>query len=154
MRERPLTRPVIRGVCVNIRKLSWSECNDKLGSLTPTACISRSFQNPPESPALCICQRLQFEKSKRHCADDKSMFRLMGLRKNVYAVRCFLRCIIASNATPPTAIIDNVEGSGTDAPTFDTKRLLPDNASGMAPVMKLALITAPVVASYSTVLVK
>ena len=66
----------------------------------------RRRRSPPVFPGL--------QKSKRHCADDKSMFRLMDLRKNVYAMRCFLRCIIPSNATPPTAIIDHVEGSGTD----------------------------------------
>jgi hypothetical protein len=35
-----------------------------------------------------------------------------GFEKNAYAVRCFFRSIIPSNVTPPTAIIDQVEGSG------------------------------------------
>ena len=65
----------------------------------------------------------------------------MDLRKNPYEVPCFFRCIIPSNAKPPTAIIDYAEGSGTDA-TASPEGLI-------SPVMKLALIAAPVVASYS-----
>jgi len=32
------------------------------------------------------------------------MFVLMDLRKNFYAARCFFRCMIPSNATPPTLV--------------------------------------------------
>jgi hypothetical protein len=39
----------------------------------------------------------------------------MHVRKNVYAMRCFFRSMIPSNATPGIAIIDHVEGSGTHA---------------------------------------
>jgi hypothetical protein len=50
---------------------------------------------------------------------------------------CFLRSMIPSNATPPTAIIGHAEGSGTTDTTASPK--------GTArPPMKLALITAPV----------
>ncbi len=69
------------------------------------------------------------------------MFRFIDLRKNFYAVRCFFRSIIPSNAMPPTAIIEHAEGSGTDA----TRTPL----GSFSPVMKLALIAAPVAASYS-----
>jgi len=57
----------------------------------------------------------------------------------------FFRSMIPSNATPATAIIDHVEGSGTDA-TASPLGLV-------SPVMKLALIAAPVVASYSPTVV-
>ena len=66
----------------------------------------------------------------------------MDLRKNPYEMPCFFRCIIPSNATLPTAIIDYAEGSGTDATAESGGELI-------SPVMKLALIAAPVVASYS-----
>ena len=53
--------------------------------------------------------------------------------------------MIPSNATPPTAIIDQVEGSGTDVTA---------SPSGLiSPVIKLALITAPVVALSSPTVV-
>ena len=61
--------------------------------------------------------------------------------KKVYAVRCFFRSMIPSNATPPTEIIDQVEGSGTDA----TANVSPPAVS----VTKVALMTAPVVRLYS-----
>src|SRR5690349_15085841 len=69
----------------------------------------------------------------------------MDLRKNFYAVRCLFRCIIPSNATPPIAIIDHAEGSGTDATAMPVGLF--------SPVMKLALIAVPVVASYSPTVV-
>ena len=51
--------------------------------------------------------------------------------------------MIPSNATPPTAIIDHVEGSGTDATAIPLGRL-----PWESPVIKLALIADPVVALY------
>ena len=52
--------------------------------------------------------------------------------------------MIPSNATPPTAIIDHVEGSRTGATRTP--------AGLFSPVIKLTLIAAPVVASYSPTL--
>src|SRR5580704_3853453 len=64
--------------------------------------------------------------------------------RRCYAVRCFFRNIIPSNATPPIAIIDHVEGSGTDATAIPLAKI--GVASGGT---KLAAIRAPVVALYS-----
>jgi len=64
------------------------------------------------------------------------------LTKNFYAVQRFFGSMIPSNAAPPTAIIDQGDGSGTDATASPV---------GLATVMKLALIAAPLVASYSLV---
>jgi len=67
----------------------------------------RNRLHQPQPPDLGVFPLSVFvsdcslKKATATCADDKSMFRLMDLRKNVYAVRCFRRCIIASNATPP-----------------------------------------------------
>jgi len=56
-------------------------------------------------------------------------------------MRRFFRCTIPNNATPPAATIDQGEGSRTGATASP--------AGSFSPVTKLALITAPVVASYS-----
>src|ERR1700758_4313800 len=63
----------------------------------------------------------------------------------IYAVRCLFRSMIPSNAAPPTAIIDHGEGSGTGVTRSPV--------GALRPLMKLALIAAPVEASYSPTVV-
>ena len=69
----------------------------------------------------------------------------MALRKNRYADRGLFRRMIPSNAMPPSVIMDHGEGSGTGASKSPV--------GWFSPVMKLAFIAAPVVASYSPTVV-
>ena len=57
----------------------------------------------------------------------------IDLHAYAYAARFFLRCIIPSNATPPTAIIPSVEGSGITKVESASKKSVASDAL-VAPV--------------------
>src|SRR6516162_974596 len=60
-----------------------------------------------------LCVGVSGHDPKRYDTEKESGGR-DGLEfKNFYAVRRFFRCMIPSKPTPPTAIIDQGEGSGT-----------------------------------------
>ena len=62
-----------------------------------------------DDPWLVVHKQLFFSRESAHLR--------MDVRKNLYALQCFFLSMIPNNATPPSAIIDHVEGSGTGATT-------------------------------------
>jgi len=135
----------------SIRHLSLTTafCNrTKTNSIAEIKRFDHRFCNRPLQPRNSIVTGLPSMVQNLPILEDAASNSRRGRSHiNSYVVGFFLQSMNTSNATPPNAIRDHVEGSGTEGAMITT--------GPFSPEMKLGLIAAPVVALYSpTVLAK